>query len=143
MNTWDSSLSPGSGNNLGEGIGSIDQFGGVSSFENVSIYNPLVVFREESEFDISSNNVLNNFHLFCEGICLSQIGPMNNSPTRELNRGEELRPTVEELNPNRHNFRVIDEVEDGSEEEYQSLDGYDTIDRCEDIAHEIVLRCLC
>jgi hypothetical protein len=58
------------------------------------------------------------------------------------NRGDELSPSVEELNPNRANSQVIDEVDEGDEEEYQSLDGYDAIDRCEDIAHEIVLRCL-
>jgi hypothetical protein len=46
------------------------------------------------------------------------------------------------LNSNRDNSQVINEVDEGDEEEYQSLDGYDVIDRCEDIAHEIVLRCL-
>ena len=80
--------------------------------------------------------------MFCEGICLFRIGSVNNSPTGALNRGEELRPTVEDLNSNRHNFQVIDEIEEGSVEEYQSLDGYDAIDRCEDIAHEILLGCL-
>ena len=139
--TWDSSISPGSGNNLGESIGNIDQFGGISNFKNVSVQNPLVVVREESESDTSSNNNLNNSHLFCEGICLFRIGSVNNSPNGVSSQEEELRPTIEELNPSRHNFRVIDEVEEGSEEEYQSLDGYNTIDRCEDIAHEIVLRC--
>ena len=75
---WNLCLSPRSG----ESIGDIDQFGGVSSFENVSVQNPLAVVGEESESDTSSYNNLNNSHLFCEGICLSRIGSVNNFATR-------------------------------------------------------------
>ena len=87
MNTWDSGISPGSNNNLEESIGNIVHFGGVSNFENVSAYNPLVVVREELESDTSLNNNLNNFHFFCEGIFLSRIKSVNNSPTGVSNRG--------------------------------------------------------
>jgi hypothetical protein len=136
LNTWDSSESPGSVENVGENFGNVVQVGEPSNLESTSVQNPLNVVIEESESDTSSNNNLNNFHLFCEGICL------NNSPTRVPNQGEELISNVGELNPNRANSQVIDEIDEGDEGEYQSLDGYDAIDRCEDIAHEIVLRCL-
>jgi hypothetical protein len=142
LNTWDSGVSLGSGENVGENIGNVVQVGESSHLESTSLQNPLNVVLEESESDTSSNNNLNNSHLFCEGICLSRIGSRNNSPTRVPNREEELISNVGELNPNRANSQIINEISEGDEEEYQSLDGYDAIDRCEDIAHEIVLRCL-